>query len=103
FSTPISPSTPTFPYPTLFRSPDRTPLLNFKEFENVIPVREGRTISSEVIGVSDGMPNQRYKLAQPSLLGNTLEVLVETVPPTLPDRKSTRLNSSHEWISYAVF
>src|SRR5207247_11143710 len=22
---------------------------------------------------------------------------------TIPDRKSTRLNSSHEWISYAVF
>ena len=22
---------------------------------------------------------------------------------TVPDRKSTRLNSSHEWISYAVF
>src|SRR5438105_12066801 len=28
-----------------------------------------------------------------------------TVSPSscLPDRKSTRLNSSHEWISYAVF
>src|SRR5438105_9590429 len=26
----------------------------------------------------------------------------ETVRPS-PDRKSTRLNSSHEWISYAVF
>src|SRR5207247_7961217 len=24
-------------------------------------------------------------------------------PPSGPDRKSTRLNSSHEWISYAVF
>src|SRR5438105_8338233 len=24
-------------------------------------------------------------------------------PPPAPDRKSTRLNSSHEWISYAVF
>src|SRR6266536_3779614 len=24
-------------------------------------------------------------------------------PPQLRDRKSTRLNSSHEWISYAVF
>src|SRR5438105_2720047 len=24
-------------------------------------------------------------------------------PPLFPDRKSTRLNSSHEWISYAVF
>src|SRR5438105_6414360 len=24
-------------------------------------------------------------------------------PPKVADRKSTRLNSSHEWISYAVF
>src|SRR5438105_5955035 len=24
-------------------------------------------------------------------------------PPDVADRKSTRLNSSHEWISYAVF
>src|SRR5438105_7948506 len=27
----------------------------------------------------------------------------ETTLRFLPDRKSTRLNSSHEWISYAVF
>src|ERR1041385_9410143 len=27
----------------------------------------------------------------------------KTPPPTLPDRKSTRLNSSHGYISYAVF
>src|SRR5438105_4574775 len=26
-----------------------------------------------------------------------------TLPPHVRDRKSTRLNSSHEWISYAVF
>src|SRR5215207_11350464 len=26
-----------------------------------------------------------------------------TAPPSRADRKSTRLNSSHEWISYAVF
>src|SRR5207244_10804236 len=27
----------------------------------------------------------------------------DTVPPAWPDRKSTRLNSSHQIISYAVF
>src|SRR5438105_7150970 len=27
----------------------------------------------------------------------------DRVPPPFGDRKSTRLNSSHEWISYAVF
>src|SRR5438105_12555413 len=28
---------------------------------------------------------------------------LETLLPVVEDRKSTRLNSSHEWISYAVF
>src|SRR2546429_5936471 len=33
------------------------------------------------------------------------EILIETPlePATVPDRKSTRLNSSHGYISYAVF
>src|SRR5207247_11429698 len=30
-------------------------------------------------------------------------ILVERLKVGLEDRKSTRLNSSHEWISYAVF
>jgi uncharacterized phage protein gp47/JayE len=64
------------------RTPDGTPLANFKEFVGVVPVREGKTISAEVIGVSDGTPNQRYKLAQPKLLRNSLEITVETTPPT---------------------
>src|SRR5438105_2381591 len=35
---------------------------------------------------------------------NLLGVAVTTTPVTIDiDRKSTRLNSSHEWISYAVF
>jgi hypothetical protein len=68
------------------RNPDWSPLPNFKEFENVVPVREGKTISNEAIGVSDGRPNQRYKLAQPALLRNSLELVVETNPPTPPWR-----------------
>src|SRR5688572_2318457 len=68
------------------KNPDGSPLLNFKEFENVIPVREGKTISNEAIGVSDGRPNQRYKLAQPNLLRGSLEIVVETAIPTPPWR-----------------
>src|SRR5207247_10218166 len=34
--------------------------------------------------------------------GRSLSKLLEEVPDR-QDRKSTRLNSSHEWISYAVF
>src|SRR5207253_7974175 len=33
----------------------------------------------------------------------TLDVLTKLVPPAFLDRKSTRLNSSHVAISYAVF
>jgi hypothetical protein len=68
------------------KNPDGSPLPNFKEFEKVVPVREGKTISNEVIGVSDGRPNQRYKLAQPNLLRDSLEIVVETVIPTPPWR-----------------
>jgi hypothetical protein len=64
--------------------PDGTPLPGFKELAGVIPVREGRSIVREVIGISDGSPNQRYTLAQPRLLRETLEVVVDTNPPTPP-------------------
>jgi uncharacterized phage protein gp47/JayE len=72
--------------PNSAKKPDGSPLPGFKEFPNVIPVREGRTISNEVLGVSDGTPNQRFKLAQPRLLRDSLEIMVETTPPTPPWR-----------------
>jgi uncharacterized phage protein gp47/JayE len=68
------------------RKPDRSPLPNFKEFVSIVPVREGKTISNEVIGVSTGGPNQRYTLAQPGLLRDSLEIVVNTTPPTPPWR-----------------
>lgn len=68
--------------PDSARKPDGSPLANFKEVVGVIPVREGRSVVREVIGVSDGSPNQRYRLAQPRLLRDSLLVWVETSPPT---------------------
>lgn len=68
----------------VLRKPDGTPLANFKEVVDAIPVREGRTVTREVIGVSTGAPNQRFRLAQPRLLRDTLEIVVETDPPTPP-------------------
>ncbi|MET0622220.1 MAG: baseplate J/gp47 family protein [Pyrinomonadaceae bacterium] len=75
------------------RKPDGSPLAGFKEFPDPaqagqpgIPVREGRSVTGEVIGVSDGSPNQRYRLAQPRLLRDTLRVSVETAQPTPPWR-----------------
>ncbi|HEV2708095.1 MAG TPA: putative baseplate assembly protein [Pyrinomonadaceae bacterium] len=70
--------------PNSAKQPDGTPLANFKEIPDIIPVREGRTVANEVIGVSDGTPNQRYPLAQARLLRDTLEIVVETQPPTPP-------------------
>jgi hypothetical protein len=79
-------------------NPDGTKMTNFKEMPDpdvakrtpatsvTVPVREGRSIVGEVIGVSDGTSNQRHVLAQPRLLRDTLEIVVETDPPTPPWR-----------------
>src|SRR5207247_9727556 len=48
-------------------------------------------------GASDAVAPTQFKVPlaalEPQVVGDILEL----------DRKSTRLNSSHEWISYAVF
>ena len=80
------------------KKPDGTPLPNFKEVVEikevdgakttvgVIPVREGRSINNEALGVSTGTANQRFQLAQPRALIDTLQIVVETSPPTPPWR-----------------
>ena len=73
------------------RKPDGSPLQGFKEAVGVIPIREGRSIVNEVIGVSDGSPNQRFRLAQPRALPDSIEIVVETTPPTPPWRKRKSL------------
>src|SRR2546422_6507934 len=70
-----------FPYTTLFRSPVQT------------PNAEGHVDPNPGI-VADATPV--------SLLADT-EVTVQNAGDSLTDRKSTRLNSSHGYISYAVF
>jgi len=68
------------------QKPDGTELKGFKEIPNAISVREGKSIFNEVIGISTGIPNQRYRLAQPKLLRNTLEITVDTGVPSPPWR-----------------
>src|ERR1035438_4157740 len=48
---------------------------------------------------------QSYYVAHPNLAGPANDSLVysQSLLPPFPDRKSTRLNSSHLGISYAVF
>src|SRR5947207_8509129 len=71
-----------FPYTTLFRS---------------ALVREAESLATDR-GAEDGNPaRERFDDLEP---GAATEALARGVPV---DRKSTRLNSSHTVISYAVF
>src|SRR5438105_10933758 len=92
-----------FPYTTLFRSYTISmELSGFKTYQETgIQLGAGQSV------------RQTYKL-EVGQSSETISVeasfqLVNTVSPEqqqtfdMKDRKSTRLNSSHEWISYAVF
>jgi uncharacterized phage protein gp47/JayE len=50
----------------------------FKKYDG-IPVKEGQMISNEILGASDGSPNQIFQLAQPKLLGSSLQLRVQIV------------------------
>src|SRR5438309_8670916 len=75
-----------FPYTTLFRSHD------------VADVERGVLVAQ--LGATDQRVHARQQLRQIERLG---EVVVGAALEALQDRKSTRLNSSHSSISYAVF
>jgi hypothetical protein len=64
--------------------PDGTPDPNFKMAPDIVPVREGRSIVNEVLAISDGTPNQRFQLAQPRVLRGSLQITVQTSPPSAP-------------------
>src|SRR5699024_12692974 len=86
------PASPLFPYTTLFRSADAAPLLGADR--DVLQVGIGARQAARggdrlVVGRVDA-PVVAYRLEQP-------------VDGRIQDRKSTRLNSSHVSISYAVF
>src|SRR2546430_13193672 len=80
-----------FPYTTLFRSVCR-------EVERIAP-----DIAVSVLEVDD--QSRLHPLAAPSLPASYSAALdgVPIGPNVGSDRKSTRLNSSHSQISYAVF
>src|SRR2546430_10537385 len=69
-----------FPYTTLFRSADRLP--GEQVLDRGDPARPGVTALPTAAASEDTRPRAE---------------------PLLQDRKSTRLNSSHSQISYAVF
>src|SRR2546422_8216721 len=90
-----------FPYTTLFRSGDRGPRLRLAAAgvflwsvatvaSGLAPTYAALLLARAVVGVGEAS----YAVVTQSLLS-------DCYPPE--DRKSTRLNSSHGYISYAVF
>src|SRR2546430_11561573 len=77
-----------FPNPTLSRSDRNNPATTRQEHLDTVPRFAGRALSS---------PIPIYQGAGRSRIDDVPKLLVN------PDRKSTRLNSSHSQISYAVF
>src|SRR5207247_10154266 len=96
-------TSPLFPYTTLFRSltverlrdlyPAATELSHENPFQLLIAtILSAQTTDRSVNLVSPEL-FRRYPTAEDLAVAD----------PAVVDRKSTRLNSSHEWISYAVF
>src|SRR5207249_11011010 len=83
---PLTP--PLFPYTTLFRS-------------KIVRIRRRVIVRDSVIRLRR-FQNQRNSL-RPSIREQPLEWLDADLTVSHQDRKSTRLNSSHVSISYAVF
>src|SRR5207247_11175933 len=93
------PTCPPFPYTTLFRS-------RFAENEDVARLRLrialhapriDETDDDEAVDGLDGVDAVSARDRNTGAPAGRLAAFEN------PDRKSTRLNSSHEWISYAVF
>src|SRR2546429_5814875 len=79
-----------FPYTTLFRSFLGSLLLLLDP-------------AVEFLGGHDGHVDEHLAVKHPAQLGALTLVLPDLLDPEPEDRKSTRLNSSHGYISYAVF
>src|SRR3712207_7456868 len=78
-----------FPYTTLFRSDSRPPPRPLKEIEMT------RRTTGHAVGVAC--------LVASLVAAAPVRAAERDVTPPVGDRKSTRLNSSHANISYAVF
>src|SRR3712207_7785534 len=89
----------------MIRRPPRSTLFPTRRSSDLLYIANGITTIRAMLGA----PNQlvlRDRLAANELLGPTMYVAAPSLngrSAPNPDRKSTRLNSSHANISYAVF
>src|SRR2546422_6118791 len=79
-----------FPYTTLFRSYDDA-LLG----DGSIPAGRLASVTARTLVVCGGASTASARMST--------RALADALPRSRQDRKSTRLNSSHGYISYAVF
>src|SRR5207248_11035732 len=101
FMLPRPPRSPLFPYTTLFRS-----LVGLVGVGEELLVGEAR--EAEVVDVAAVLADERgarLERVQVLVLRQVgfLEIVDDAREAVAEDRKSTRLNSSHRTISYAVF
>src|SRR5256885_16941401 len=92
-----------FPYTTLFRSARVHPVLEVvgQHVEERVE-HEPEAREDEQVGPHVGLDDLHDRLAPQALLRDGARRLVALPLQALGDRKSTRLNSSHLVISYAV-
>src|SRR5207247_5521285 len=103
-SLPLAPrSAPSFPYTTLFRSPEHASFVvqALWSSQGAVFGAPGWQLpaahtSPDVQGLPSSQEAVLFACTHPA--AGLHESFVQGL-----DRKSTRLNSSHEWISYAVF
>src|SRR5438105_7952528 len=89
------PISPLFPYTTLFRSSSAGALAHLpvaKVTNLARAMEELKEVGYWLVGLDENAEKTYTEVDYTSPVGIVLG-----------DRKSTRLNSSHEWISYAVF
>src|SRR5690242_21242745 len=96
----LPPSSPLFPYTTLFRSSQRVQNFTFGDAYTF----SANLVNAAHLTILRRRNDRGYNLSD--INANDLGVTIfQAVKPglQLTDRKSTRLNSSHMSISYAVF
>src|SRR5207249_6359545 len=98
-----SPTSPLFPYTTLFRSLPATFAAVLKNRVKQVTLKQGLTAYAEIAESEDY--NWPLSALPPAILArfDLPDCYREIAKTKKLDRKSTRLNSSHVSISYAVF